>query len=268
MSEGTYDRYLRLLGIPARPSGLDGLRLLIRRHLASVPFENISKLMVRSREGAGRPITLTEFLDGIEFSDLGGTCYVNNPFFSELLGELGYDAELLGADMSQPNLHSCIRVRMHSTSYLVDVGFCAPFREPMPLGDVPFDLTEGVNRYLVDRVSAGFRLSTFQGDKPGEVYIAHDPPRKREFFNDVVVRSFATSAMFMRRIRVGKVFDSHSVDLIDRRLFRHEAGKTAVTQIDSMSAMKAVMEEQFAMPRCPIEAAIAVVEGHTGQAFF
>ena len=70
-------RYLRLLGIDHLPSGLDGLRLVVRRHLIRVPFENLSKLLLFDREGAGRPIALSEFLDGIEHHDLGGTCYTS-----------------------------------------------------------------------------------------------------------------------------------------------------------------------------------------------
>src|ERR1035438_3528771 len=101
-----FQRYLRLLGIVGRPSGLDGLRTLVRWHLAAVPFENISKLLLVDRERTGRVTTLTEFLDGIEYSDLGGTCYTNNPYLTELLRDLGYDADLLGADMGHPNVRS------------------------------------------------------------------------------------------------------------------------------------------------------------------
>src|ERR1035438_2674808 len=96
-----FQRYLRLLGIVGRPSGLDGLRTLVRWHLAAVPFENISKLLLVDRERTGRVTTLTEFLDGIEYSDLGGTCYTNNPYLTELLRDLGYDADLLGADIDR-----------------------------------------------------------------------------------------------------------------------------------------------------------------------
>ncbi len=44
-----YQRYLRLLGVDAPPSGLEGLRMLIGRHFAAVPFENVSKLLLGRR---------------------------------------------------------------------------------------------------------------------------------------------------------------------------------------------------------------------------
>jgi arylamine N-acetyltransferase len=96
---GIYQRYLRLLGVEGVPYGLEGLRAVIRAHLLRVPFENVSKLLLFSREGRGRFFTLPEFLDGIEHHDLGSTCYGANPYLAELLRALGYEADLHGANM-------------------------------------------------------------------------------------------------------------------------------------------------------------------------
>jgi arylamine N-acetyltransferase len=75
-----YQRYLRLLEIDGLPAGLEGLRRIVYQHLLRVPFENVSKLLLLNAEGAGRITALPEFLDGIEYQDLGGACYTNNPF--------------------------------------------------------------------------------------------------------------------------------------------------------------------------------------------
>jgi N-hydroxyarylamine O-acetyltransferase len=263
-------RYLRLLGIAGRPSGLDGLRTLVRRHLSAVPFENISKLLLVDREHTGRVTTLTEFLDGVEYSDLGGTCYTNNPFLTELLRELGYDADLLGADMSRPNVHTCIRVRIDSVAYHVDVGFAAPFREPLRLDRLPVPVEEGTNRYVLARDAAGggFCMSMFSDAESGVAYVVHDPPRPREFFDPVVLESYALSSTFMRCLRISRVFDGCSLDLIDRKLYRHEAGKTAITPLESIQELQRAVEDQLGMPRCPVERAIAILERLTGEPFF
>ncbi|NQT27533.1 hypothetical protein HQ585_19420, partial [candidate division KSB1 bacterium] len=68
-----YKRYLNLIGIEAIPAGVDGLNEIVRNHLSHIPFENISKLLLFDKEKVGRPIGLSEFLDGIEFQNLGGT---------------------------------------------------------------------------------------------------------------------------------------------------------------------------------------------------
>jgi N-hydroxyarylamine O-acetyltransferase len=265
-----FQRYLRLLGIAGHPFGLDGLRTLVRRHLSAVPFENISKLLLMDREHTGRATTLTEFLDGIEYSDLGGTCYTNNPFLTELLRELGYDADLLGADMSHPNVHTCIRVRIDSVAYHVDVGFAAPFREPLRLDRLPVQVEEGTNRYVLARDAAGdgFCMSMFTEAESGIAYLVHDPPRPREFFDRVVLDSYAPSSTFMNCFRISRVFDGFSLDLIDRKLYRHEAGKTAITQLESIQELKRAVEDQLGMPRCPVERAIAILERFTGEPFF
>ncbi len=262
------DRYLRLLGIQERPSGLDGLRFIVRRHLAAVPFENISKLLLYAREGAGRPITLTEFLDGIEHLDLGGTCYMNNPFLADLLRHLGYDAELLGADMSRPNVHTCIRVRLGSTAYHVDVGFGSPFRDPIPLENLPATVREGGNRYVFELADEGRVRCTMQGEEPAPGYLAHDPPRTREFFDPIVRDSFARSSTFLNWLRIGRVFERQSVDLINRKLYRHVSDTTTVTELKNMAELKAAVANEFQMPRCPIDSAVAVLEEITGRPFF
>jgi arylamine N-acetyltransferase len=249
---------------------LDGLRALVRRHLSAVPFENISKLLLFNREHTGRVTTLTEFLDGIEYSDLGGTCYTNNPFLTELLRELGYDADLLGADMSHPNVHTCIRVRIDSVAYHVDVGFAAPFRDPLRLDRLPVQVEEGTNRYVLARDAAGdgFCMSMFTEAESGLAYVVHDPPRPKQFFDPVVLDSYAQSSTFMNCFRISRVFDRFSLDLIDRKLYRHEAGKTAIAHLESIQELKRAVEDQLGMPRCPLERAIAILERLTGEPFF
>jgi arylamine N-acetyltransferase len=212
---------------------------------------------------------LAEFLDGIEFRDLGGTCYTINPYLTELLRELGYDVELLGADMSQANVHTCIRVHVDGVAYHVDAGFAAPFREPVRLDTLPAAVKEGDNRYLFSRdANGGVRLDMISDTEMAAKYLAHDPPRTREFFDPVAMESYSPNATFMQRLRISRIFEGHSVDLIGRRLYRHEAGRTAVVELASMGELKAAVAGPLGMPRCPVEEAIAVLERVTGAAFF
>lgn len=153
-----HERYLRVLGFDRRPEGIEGLRELVRRHLCRVPFEKVSKLLLVGGEGAGRMTTLSEFLDGIEHRDLGGACYTNNPFLAGLLRVLGYDANLVGADMSTPNVHTSIRVRVAGAAYHVDVGYAGPFRDPIALDRLPRQILHGPYRYVFDRCRGGEAL--------------------------------------------------------------------------------------------------------------
>ncbi len=215
-------------------------------------------------------MTLTEFLDGIEFLDLGGTCYTNNPFFAGLLRRLGYEADLLGADMSRPDVHTTIRVRIDSIAYLVDVGFGAPFREPIRLDRLPARINEGQNRYVFAREHANGRilLTMDAGGERGPGYTVHDPPRPREFFDGAVTRSFLPEATFMNWLRINRVFPGYSLDLIDRKFYRHEGRQTTVRQLASMAELKEAVHGEMRMPRAPVETAIGILESVTGKPFF
>ncbi len=263
-----YRRYLRVLGIGGIPSGLEGLRTLVRRHLYRVPWENISKLLLFGREGRGRFFTLPEFLDGIQHQDLGGTCHSCNPFLAELLRALGYDVDLLAADMSVPDTHTCLRVRLGPAVYHVDVGYGGPFREPVPLDGLPCEVPQGEFRYVLDRRDGGVEVSVLREQERVHGYFAHEPPRSRDHFAASMERSFGPSARFVNSVRICRFFDGCDLELIDRKLSIRSGTNTTVKEFHSAAAWKTAIVEDLQMPRCPAEAALEVLERITGKPFF
>jgi N-hydroxyarylamine O-acetyltransferase len=269
-TDEAYQRYLRLLKIDGLRTRLAGLETIVRQHLCRVPFENVSKLLLYEREGAGRLTTLPEFLDGIASHDLGGTCYSSNPFLAELLRALGYHVDLLGADMSTPNIHTCLLVRTGGQAYHVDVGYAAPFREPLSLRRLPREVVEGRNRYVLDRYAGGegCEVTMFTGPEKLHAYVAHGPPRSLEFFTETVRQSYQPGTTFMTCLRISRFFEHYSVDLVNTRLSLHQAGETTVTDLRSMSELKAAVAGPMALPRCPVENAVKILEALTGKNFF
>jgi N-hydroxyarylamine O-acetyltransferase len=127
-----YLRLLRLLRLSRMSPGLAALKEIVSAHLTRIPFENISKIYRQRQFGlTGLPDT-EMYLDGIELFRFGGTCYANNYHLSMLLGALGYEVKLCGADMTNPDVHMVVMARVDGREYLVDVGYGAPFHEPMP----------------------------------------------------------------------------------------------------------------------------------------
>lgn len=116
--------YLARIGAerPGRPDE-DALRLLHRRHLLSVPFENLSVHL-------GEEIVLEApaLVGKIVDRRRGGFCYELNGAFAALLGGLGYEVTLLAARVFTPAGlgplfdHLALRVET-SRPWLVDVGF-------------------------------------------------------------------------------------------------------------------------------------------------
>jgi len=266
-----YQRYLRVLGIEGHPSGLDGLRALVRAHLLGAPFENVSKLLLFGREGRGRFFTLPEFLDGIEHRDLGGTCYGANPFLADLLRALGYDADLHGANMPpRLNVHTSIRVRVDSRAYHVDVGYGGPFRDPIPLDRLPFEMVEGAHRYFLDRdpQGEGYEMAVSRGEERVHGYIVHGAPRALEFFRPAMQNSFGSGATFLNCLRICRFFDSHSVTLLNGSLSIHRGALTTRRELHSVAEIESALADDFEMPRCPARAAIEIMEQVAGKPLF
>ena len=264
-----YARYLRLLGFDRAPSGLEGLRQIVRQHVIRVPFENISKLLLIAREHKGRITTLSEYLDGIDQYDLGGTCYTANPFLAELLREVGYDADLLGCDMSHRNVHTAIRVCIEGKEYHVDVGYGGPFYEPMPLAALPYEIRHGSFHYVLDRAGDGrFAMNVSRDRERVHGYVVNEAPRSFAFFTDIILESFRPAATFMTLLRVVRYFDDHSVELKNSVITVQHRRNSRRIQLGSLKHLRQTFNEEFRMPRCPVENAVETLERITGQDFF
>lgn len=263
-------RYLRLLQLDVQPPTLSYLREIVFRQVCRIPFENVSKLLLRRREGAGRVTTLEEYLEGIERYDLGGTCYTCNPFLAELLRSLGFDADLRGADMSLPDVHTSIRVRVDGRTYHVDAGYGGPFRSPLCVEELPQEIREGEHRYVVDHGprDGDIVVTHFAGAARLHGYIAHDPERHRDFFRRTILDSFQPGKTFMSCLRIVRIFARHSVELHNGTLVIHRSTGTRTTELTSLAQLRAAVADQLAMPRCPVADAVETLELLTGQSLF
>jgi arylamine N-acetyltransferase len=230
----------------------------------------VSKLLLLGREGAGRVTTLAEFLDGIEHRDLGGTCHTNNPFLASLLNALGYQADLLGADMSKANVHTSIRVRLSGVAYHVDVGYGAPFRRAIRLDRLPWEFEQGCYRFVFDRTAApdAYQASVYSGEQHLHGYVVHPPAREAGFFDNEVIESYRPGMTFTTMLRIIRFFGGYEADLEDAKLSIHRGGETTTKLLRNMAELRAAVAGDLAMPRCPIEEAVAVLEERTGKSVF
>jgi len=161
-------------------------------------------------------------------------------------------------------------VRIGSVAYHVDAGYGGPFRVPMRLDRLPHEVIEGSDRYVLDRRDGGdgYRLSAFSDGQPGQGYLAHDTPRSREFFRGAMEGSFQPIATFLNNLRICRIFEEHSVMLFNRTLQVHRGGKTETRELNGRDEFAAAIVEELAMPRCPWEPALKVMERVTGRPFF
>jgi arylamine N-acetyltransferase len=209
-----YERYLSVLGVEPEKPSVDHLCRLVRAQITRVPFENISKLYLRKMQHAAYIPTLEEHLDGIERHNFGGTCYANNPYFAELLRHLGYQVAMCGADMSKPDVHVVSILRLEKREYLVDVGYGAPFYEPMARDlDHEQEIVFGRNRFVL-HPRDGLGRSRMDHFLDGELihgYEVNPVPREIDHFEGIIRHSYSAEATFMNVVVVEKFFPGRSI---------------------------------------------------------
>ena len=127
------DAYLEWIGFGGEPD-VDALTLasLQRRHMTSVPFENLF-----ITQGIHLPTDAATSTDKIVERGRGGWCFELNGAFAALLEAIGFEVRLLGAAvlLDGPSAvieHLALEVTADQP-YLVDVGFGDSFIQPLPL---------------------------------------------------------------------------------------------------------------------------------------
>ncbi len=162
------------------------------------------------------------------------------------------------------------RASLADGEHHVDVGYAAPFDEPIRLDRLPHAIDWGRHRYVLERSgrSDTFALSHFEDGERRHGYLVHPPAREAGFFLPAVIASFEPSRTFMRCLRIARFFDGYSVDLHDRLLTISSRDSSSQTRLDTPAELKRACDDLLHMPRCPIEEAVAVLEHVGGVAFF
>ena len=261
MTKGAiFERYLSLLGIEQEEPSLGHLRRLVRAQLIRVPFENISKLYLRKTRGASFIPNLEEHLDGIENFHFGGTCYANNPYFAELLRHCGYDVDLCGADMTRPDVHLVCLVRFEGKEYLVDVGYGAPFYQPMRRDlESEHEVVFGDNLFVLHPQNAKrqSRMDHFRDGKLIHGYLAKPEPRGIEHFDEVIRDSYSGAATFMNVVVIERFFSDRAVRIHNFTLTESTATVASITHLADRDELMAAIEHHCGFPADMICEAIA-----------
>jgi len=172
------EAYLRRIGYTGtiQPSA-SSLRALHRRHLFTVPFENLDVQLAT-------PIRLEIPLlyDKIVARHRGGFCYELNGLFCELLRAMGFQVQMLSARVCRddggfgPELdHMLLKVELEEP-WLVDVGFGDCFADPIVFHARGADHVDG-NRYSVSPFGDGWQLLREDEKRQVPLYSFCDIPR-------------------------------------------------------------------------------------------
>ncbi|MCG8336837.1 MAG: arylamine N-acetyltransferase [Proteobacteria bacterium] len=159
--------YLQRIGLTSPPNpDLDGLKLLHRQHLYTVPFENLDI-------GTNRSIILDINLleQKIVQNQRGGFCYELNGLFCELLRQLGFETKMIAAGVygkfgtfSPEFDHMALLVTIEDDQWLADVGFGRNFLEPLAF-KMDVEQTDPAGRFKISFDGASHYIFYMQNNE-------------------------------------------------------------------------------------------------------
>jgi arylamine N-acetyltransferase len=251
MKPDLVDKYLGILGVHREPPSIHGLKRLVHAHVCHVPFENISKLHYMKHHGIRSLLGLDLYLNGVEKYRFGGTCYPINYYFYRLLVSLGYQARLCGADMSNPDVHLVSMVDIDGHEYLVDVGYAAPFTEPLPRDSITdYTISLGSDRYVLkpkDTIGRS-RLELYRGGQLKHSYVAKPTPRSIEEFETAITDSFRNSSTFMNTILLARFCPEKAVVIHNFTILEFRGFRKTKRIVEDAKALSEVINDIFGIP--------------------
>lgn len=257
------ERYLALLGVSGGAPSLDQLTALVRSHVLTVPFENVTALLRRHAHPSGlvpRPDPAS-LLSSWETRSGGGLCFEVAMMFERLLSALGYRARLVAGQISLPFGHQAIVVELGGGRYLVDIGNGAPIFTPQRLDDGPTEVHHAGLSYrfrageeadvlfqerMIDGAWTAYCRYTLRPAAVADLdegYQHHHTPNA----------SWVTGSLTMVRSTEEAVYS-----LRDATLTRHTAAGKSIEALTDETSYRAVVSDVFRLPGLRIADALAV----------
>jgi len=257
LPDNLFEIYLKLLGIKKSLPTYGFLCKITKAHLIKIPFENISKLLYK-KQGLTNIPDLPTFLEGVEKFNFGGTCYTNNYYLYCLLEYLGFEIKLCGADMKNPDVHMISIVKIDEQEFIVDVGYAAPFFEPLPIclsKDLAFNF--GEEKYVVKSkdINGRAKIEQYSGNKLQHWYTTNPLKRKIEDFKKVIADSYSDDAIFMNAVRTTRFTETGSLVLKNLYFTKTVNGFSSTTKV-SLEDIPSLIEMNFGMPLNVVKEAV------------
>lgn len=236
--------YLHRIGA-VRPSAPDlaALRELQRRHLESVPFENLGFYL-------GEQIELAEpaLLDKIVNRRRGGLCYELNGAFALLLREVGFDVQLLAGRVMRregffgpPFDHLALRVDLDEP-WLVDVGYGRFSLAPLRLDTTDVQVDPG-GRFTVEPAPQGDVDVVCDG---ATVYRLEPRPRELDDFAGMAwFHETSPASPFTQRPTCSRPTADGRVTIAGDRLIETTGDDRVERTLDGDAAILAAYREHF-----------------------
>jgi len=201
----------------------------------------------------GRPIQLNEehLFEKIVTQRRGGFRYELNGMFAQLLRDLGFQVDLLSAEVFEEGRfspefdHLALRVRLME-DWLVDVGFGDTFVRPLKLFESGEQVQSGT-AYRIEK-SANYRALS-QQDESGTWEHSYrfnlEPRELSDYMGRCRYHQTSPRSHFTQKRLCTRLTEEGRITLRDRRLIETKNLERSESQITDEGAYLAVLEKHF-----------------------
>jgi N-hydroxyarylamine O-acetyltransferase len=249
--------YLSRIGLGPDEVGpsIGSLRLLQRRHLLSVPFENLDIHWKR-------PIIVdtSMFYSKIVEGGRGGFCYELNGLFNELLRAVGFETRLVSARVHTgdgqfgPEYdHAAIIVTIDRQEYLSDVGFGDFTAEPLRF-ELDAEQLDREGTFVIRRSSEEgyFEVAKKVGVTWQPEYILKPDERSLDEFIEMCdFQQYSPESHFTKGKVCSLMTPEGRKTLSDKKFIVTVDGEKMETPVESVEDFERILILEFGIPRPP-----------------
>lgn len=239
--------YLARLGLDrAPPRSREGLALLHRQHMRSIPLENLDNFL-----GETIRLDTPALLDKLLRRGRGGLCYELNQGFALLLEALGFSVTRLQGRVFSANAfgppfdHLLLGVSFPDATLIADVGFGNSFEQPLALreaesreGETGYRLARGGAEWLLSRQGSGGRWQPLYRFGMGSHEIG-------EYARMCVHHQTSPASHFTQRLICSRATPEGRITLGGMRLIETRGHQRAEHALRDAEALRAALRANF-----------------------